>query len=517
MSLSTGLLILVSVITVAYYVLGRLFAHDPREPPLAPQSIPFIGHVIGLSRSSFNYHVQLSKRVSSPIFTMVLPGQKMYVVTKPDLIQQVQKLYKALSFAPIEAKFSTRIAGSSDKTKAILKQSLKDHDNNVGLSADTQTAMRESTRPGAALDEMNRVMISEMARLLNDLQPARGATRTFKMHAWLREAMTLATTRSAYGPKNPYDDKEIADAFWVFEGGMMSILLGILPSITARKPTAARDKLAGAFEDYYRSGGVKTGSVLARRRYEVKIKNGLDIAEAARFEAVNGLAILVNTVPAAFWSLLMFHSDSTLLVDIRKEVDACTVSEDVSGTTTKTLDLNSLKEECPLLLSAYQEVLRYRAMGASIREVMEDTQLDNFLLKKGAMLQMPTRVLHEDKDIWGSTDFQPRRFLPENGKRQPRDDTFRAFGGGKTLCPGRHFATNEIMAFTALFIARFDMKPVKGSWELPTVANTNAASAIMEPDYDVDAEITTRNGFEDVKWAIRLNASDRVYGMVTED
>lgn len=32
---------------------------DPREPPLVPASIPYIGHVVGLMRSKFNYYVHL--------------------------------------------------------------------------------------------------------------------------------------------------------------------------------------------------------------------------------------------------------------------------------------------------------------------------------------------------------------------------------------------------------------------------------------------------------------------------
>lgn len=32
---------------------------DAREPPIISASIPYIGHVIGLMRSKFNYYVQL--------------------------------------------------------------------------------------------------------------------------------------------------------------------------------------------------------------------------------------------------------------------------------------------------------------------------------------------------------------------------------------------------------------------------------------------------------------------------
>lgn len=131
-------------------------------------------------------------------------------------------------------------------------------------------------------------------------------------------------------------------------------------------------------------------------------------------------------------------------------------------------------------------------MGVSVREVVEDTYLDQWLLKKGAILQMPSRVVHQDVSLWGGSvgEFNPRRFLAEEKGNRPSDHCFRPFGGGKTLCPGPHFATNEVLAVVALFISRFEMKPVDGRWELPTTVKTNAA-VMMEPDNDVEVEITT--------------------------
>lgn len=293
----------------------------------------------------------------------------------------------------------------------------------------------------------------------------------------------------------------------------MTILVGVLPSITARKPIAARTKVAQAFEAYYSSGGVQKASVLAKNRYYTSKNNGVPLADIARYEVGGSIAVLVNTAPAAFWTLLMLYSHPDLLDDIRKEIDACT-----SGTTTKTIDITTLKETCPLFLSSYQEVLRYKSMGTSVREVMEDTYLDQWLLKKGALLQMPSRIIHQDCSLWGdANEFKPSRFLPEEKKNRPSDICFRAFGGGKTLCPGRHFATNEILAVVAVFIARLDMKPVNGEWKHPTALNTNVAAVVMEPDDDVRVEIKTRPGFEGSKWAIELDRSEKIFAMVTED
>lgn len=56
---STLLLLFIGVVTLVTLAARRMFSHDPREPPLAPQSIPIIGHMVGLSRSKFNYYVDL--------------------------------------------------------------------------------------------------------------------------------------------------------------------------------------------------------------------------------------------------------------------------------------------------------------------------------------------------------------------------------------------------------------------------------------------------------------------------
>lgn len=55
----TLLLVIIGVVTIVTIAARKVFSHDPREPPLAPQSLPIIGHMIGLSRSKFNYYVDL--------------------------------------------------------------------------------------------------------------------------------------------------------------------------------------------------------------------------------------------------------------------------------------------------------------------------------------------------------------------------------------------------------------------------------------------------------------------------
>lgn len=155
-----------------------------------------------------------SHQTDLPIFTMPLPGQNMYVVTTPDLIQKVQKQHKVLAFPPVEAKFASTVCGVSTETQALLLQNVNGDEGDFGLSVESHAAMRAALKPGQQLDEMNRAMIHEIAVSLDQLDPGNAKTRQIDLYGWLRDIITAATTKSVYGPMNPYDDKAIADAFW---------------------------------------------------------------------------------------------------------------------------------------------------------------------------------------------------------------------------------------------------------------------------------------------------------------
>ena len=155
-----------------------------------------------------------SHQHSQPIFTMTMPGQKMYIVTKPEIIQAIQKQPKALAFPPIEAKFATKICGSSDEAHIILMKNLNGDDGDWGLSMDSYAGMRAALSPGPGLDDMNRVMIQNIAASLDSLKSASGSCTKIGLAKWLRRTVTEATTNSVYGPQNPFKELEVAEAFW---------------------------------------------------------------------------------------------------------------------------------------------------------------------------------------------------------------------------------------------------------------------------------------------------------------
>ncbi|THV54588.1 hypothetical protein BGAL_0024g00540 [Botrytis galanthina] len=517
-----SLMIFTGLGILTYFLLNFLCSVcDPLEPPMATTRIPYIGHILGLGRRKFNYYVDLSQKTRLPILTIRVPGVKMYIVNTTELIQAVQKLHKKLAFPPISAKFANQLCGVSRKAREVLAVNVNGDEGDWGLNMEATHVMKMATAPGPGLDAMNRVMVGIVAESLDGLIGEGKESVEIGLHAWLRALITMATTESIYGPRNPYRDVKVQDSFWELESQMMRLLVGILPSIFARKGVAARRRVTKAFESYYARSGLKDASLLAQARLEVNVKHGVPIKDVARYETVIGVAIIVNTAPALFWLIFFIFSNSKLLGEIRGEIEAIVeTSCNEDGSLTRSLDITNVKTKCHLLLSTFQETLRHRSAGTSVRIVMEDTLLDDtWLLKKNSIIQMPGRVIHMDSKIWGPdvADFNPRRFLKDKNIKRPNPAAFRTFGGGTTLCPGRHFATNEILAVVSMFVMRFDMRPAKGEWKLPKSDNTNVTTVIMEPDTDINVVVSQRKEVGDGNWTFKLSDSKTTASVVVED
>ena len=139
--------------------------------------------------------------------------------------------------------------------------------------------------------------------------------------------------------------------------------------------------------------------MFTKDRYMVSTRHGISLEDIAKFECGQSIAVLVNTVPAVFWMVYCIYSNPKVLEELRQEVS--TIVLKIAGQDhIRKLDISQVKPSCPILISTFQEVLRHRAMGISIRQVMEDTLLDGrYLLKKDGIVQMPSRVVYTDPAI----------------------------------------------------------------------------------------------------------------------
>jgi cytochrome P450 len=181
---------------------------------------------------------------------------------------------------------------------------------------------------------------------------------------------------------------------------------------------------------------------------------------------------------------MLFHiySDPTLLNQLRAEISATLREENKERTLQSLLDTNRLTSDCPLLQSTFKEVLRVHAASLSTRIVLEDTLIgDNILLKKGGIVHMPSTCLHSEEEHFGPNAgmFDSARFL-KDPLLKPQI-AFRPFGGGSTLCPGRHFATMQILSTTALILLSYDILQEDGNWTFPKSLQSTMTTTVLPP------------------------------------
>lgn len=126
--------------------------------------------------------------------------------------------------------------------------------------------------------------------------------------------------------------------------------------------------------------------------------------------------------------------------------------------------------------------------------------------------------MHSDPEIWGSDvdEFDPLRFVttpfgtikspsPAEPAKKVHAAAFRAFGGGRSYCPGRHFAQTEVTGFAAMIALGWDLLPADGT-ELKMLAKveTMIPAGISKPDGDIKVHLQRRKGLEEVRWSFEL-------------
>lgn len=244
-------------------------------------------------------------------------------------------------------------------------------------------------------------------------------------------------------------------------------------------------------------------------------------------------AIISSTGPAAWWLMYHIFSDPQVLSDVRGELSSLVqvttddkAEKDGGGNDDDgkscTIDLAAIQDACPILVSTFKETMRHHSIGSAVRVCLQDTFLDDdcqnrILMKKGSLVIAPQPVHHADPPTWGpdARAFDHLRFVRRPGRPRPDPVAFRAFGGGRHLCPGRHFSAREVMAQAALLALMFDVAPVGGgAWPEPTCEKTPMLSPFQIPDEDVEVEITPR---DKRKWNVRFSESKQSTSIVSED
>jgi hypothetical protein len=365
--------------------------------------------------------------------------------------------------------------------------------------------------PGEVLDEMSFVQLNAMA----DIAGRVSDRQQINLYEWMRRTFSMTNMLALYGAKHIFvTHPDLLDTFWEFEADMVPLMANFFPSILAPKGHAARERIKTAMVEYMEHGYYKEASKVIQGRVRINTGKGLSIRQAGQVELGVMFGVMGNAMPTSFWLLSRLFTNPTFFTDVRHELEASDLVR-VDGVC-RIINISKLKTRCPSLVSAFRECLRFYASNSSVRQIREDTMIaDKYLLKKGYIVQVAGEAMHWDPKIWGPNvnEFDPYRFLkspygtiprrsPEEPAKTVHTAAFRGFGGGTTLCPGRHFAQTEITGFAAMIILGWDLLPVDGEG-LKTLSKKEPMLplGVLKPDGDMPVRMRRRDGLEDVQWS----------------
>jgi cytochrome P450 len=191
-------------------------------------------------------------------------------------------------------------------------------------------------------------------------------------------------------------------------------------------------------------------------------------------------------IPASFWYLLEILRSDGLLERTQKEIKRLTNLK--PGASIPDIDPVRITNNA-LLESIYAETLRLHVMSLITRSVKQEFKLSRWLFPKDNTVMISSNVEHMSPQ-WRASDgkhspeeFWADRFLvhPEeeqNGKG-PAEDNQRdesaefslegrqgmwlPFGMGEHMCPGRHFAKQEVIINFVVLVWAFDLELLRPS------------------------------------------------------
>lgn len=473
----------------------------PQEPPTVFFGVPFLGSLYGLLSRGVSYYETIRDQVKQSVYTTWIVSQKFYIITNPDLISKINRKQRAISSSgPFIQTVYGKILSLDKPSLDLLSGPRKD---GKSLVKDFHDMYHTVLKPGH--DVMRKMLFDTLSSFPGHFHSSTanlGADKPVELMGLLRTSVTMAMADALYGPENPFaSDPSLVEDFWNFEDGIMMLVMNIFPSWTAPNAVLGRERMVNAFKSHYQrtfDNPSRAGmSGLVRQVRDLHRVYQCSEDQIARGELGLFLGLTTSLVPALFWLIgkVSTWDDGRLLLAIRDELAPVIHKnrEENKGNTpgrlSRSLSVSELKGNCPLYMSTVREILRFTAAGIAAFEVLENTVLESSQggqqrlhhLKKGAALQIPATAVHTDKAVWGpdAAQFVPQRFMTADARNKVHPSAFRAFGGGSTLCPGRHIAEDMMLAMAAVVLTDFDLRFV-GPVGLPEPDRSQMTS-MMKP------------------------------------
>ncbi|KAK1231637.1 hypothetical protein PQX77_005235 [Marasmius sp. AFHP31] len=128
------------------------------------------------------------------------------------------------------------------------------------------------------------------------------------------------------------------------------------------------------------------------------------------------------------------------------------------------------RDRLPFVNAVIAETLRWNPVAPLVvpHRALNDDIYDRWFIPAGATIVPNVWAVLCDETVYGpnTKDFDPERFMKQDGKELPPDPELFVFGFGRRICPGRYFAMDTLFLVVTHLLATFTLaKPLNDNGE----------------------------------------------------
>ncbi|KAL6307722.1 cytochrome P450 [Sparassis latifolia] len=239
---------------------------------------------------------------------------------------------------------------------------------------------------------------------------------------------------------------------------------------------------------------------IVRLAMDIRREGEWDTRTSATALAAILWALEGNAPLAAYWLVALLLQESEGLGPLISEVDEARASWLSAHPQTK-LDASTFYDfladsPLPLLNSTIQETLRVTSSVFSIRRVVAPVEIGGYQFNPGEEIICATRSVHMDEQVHPEPQLlKKERYVgtvhaKKDGQNVPNHSM--PFGGGVSMCEGRHFALGELKTFIALLLTYATIERDPSSSSKPDLMWERMGVGIMPPRGDIKVIVGKR-------------------------
>ncbi len=490
--------------------LARQYWRRGGEPPLFP-GVPFIGHAIAFGT---DYLALLRAKLraagdAAPVVTLYVAGDRMHFLAFSHDFASVLR-ERDLEFDPIgdavmRSAFGMQLDRESQDAIDWLTTSPHQY---AWLRGKPLVPLLAAI--GEQLDAAIEEHLSQLPNSSNN--SVGGWVDVPDLYLLVRQITWRATGRVLYGElftgsggadsSKQQEEEQVRLAFEAFDKHFPLLLAGVPASLLSgctQATAVIRQRFLSAGPSI--PGAVASPIMGFRQSHLFRFvgatkkdeqgKKGGSVSDFYAFQIAMVWAVFANTMPAAFWSLYWSARDPRCAEACATEA-AAAAAQSPPGAHAKAKDDDDADdandagaqadadatekvspERLPHINAAVNEALRLCVASLTVRRASRDMQLHlkgsnaTVPIRKGDRVALAPALTHMDDALFAeATAFDHTRFLGDrplanlrgaNGKPVGASVALQPFGGGVSMCPGRHLAQAEIRSFLLLMHQAYEI------------------------------------------------------------